>query len=785
MNLVRRRAFALALALVALLPVSRAAAQWASLGEMPAPKRERATLVFQNSQGTVAVSALTPQVVRVRFAPGPSLGRDHSYAILTPPAGDTAAQVEVGATASVLRTSALRVTLAHAPFRIAFASADGASLDEDDPARGMAFAGRTTRVWKRLRDDEHVYGLGEKTGELDKRGRYRGGYAYAMWNSDTYAYGDDTDPLYVSVPFYIVLRQGRAHGIFLDNTFRTSFDIGRTDPGLLAFGAVDGALDYYFIDGPTPKDVVQRYTELTGRIPLPPMWALGYQQSRYSYYPEARVRNLADTFRLKRVPADVLWLDIHYEDGYNPFTWDRERFPDPARMVRDRKGQGFHVVPIVDPHPKAQPGWALYESGLAADAFVKNPDGSVYKAPVWPSQGEKNPGLSVFPDFTKPSARKWWGDQLKGPYVDVGVAGIWNDMNEPAVFVEPTHTMDLDARHDGEGQPTDEREIHNVYGMLNSRATFEGLSRLRPDERPFVLTRATYAGGQRWSAVWPGDNVSDWFALRATIPMFANMGLSGFSFIGADIGGFAEVPSAELFTRWLQTGVFYPFMRTHTTFGTPDQEPGRTGRGSRKSTAAPSRCATSSCPRSTRSWRRRAGRACPRCVRSCSNIRTTPQPTSVRTSSCSAATSWSRPCCAKARPSARSTCPAAPGTNTRDNGGTKADARSRCPSPWTPSPCSCAEARSCSGSPSSSTRGRWRARPCACSSPPPTPPTVPNTKTTGTASPTSAARPSAGGSPRGPKVDGGPCRQRRRKARTVRPHATSRWRCAGWWSRSR
>jgi len=572
-NLVRRRALALAFVFVALLPVSRAAAQWASLGAMPEPRRDRSSLVFQNAQGTVAVSALTPQIVRVRFAPGPSLGRDHSYAILTPPPGDAAAQVEVGATASVVRTSALRVTLTHAPFRVAFASADGQSLDEDDPARGMAFAGRTTRVWKRLRDDEHVYGLGEKTGELDKRGRYRGGYAYAMWNSDTYAYTDDTDPLYVSVPFYIVLRQGRAHGIFLDNTFRTSFDIGRTDPGLLAFGAVDGILDYYFIDGPTPRDVVQRYTELTGRTPLPPMWALGYQQSRYSYYPESRVRNLADTFRLKRVPADVLWLDIHYEDGYNPFTWDRERFPDPARMVRDLKGEGFRVVPIVDPHPKAQPGWALYESGLAADAFVKNPDGTVYKAPVWPSQAEKTPGLSVFPDFTKPSARKWWGDQLKGPYVDVGVAGIWNDMNEPAVFVEPSHTMDLDVRHDGEGQPTDEREIHNVYGMLNSRATFEGLARLRPDERPFVLTRATYAGGQRWSAVWPGDNVSDWFALRATIPMFANMGMSGFSFVGADIGGFAEVPTAELFTRWLQTGVFYPFMRAHTTFGTPDQEP--------------------------------------------------------------------------------------------------------------------------------------------------------------------------------------------------------------------
>jgi alpha-glucosidase len=567
----RRVALGSAILLLVAAPSSRAG--WTSLETMPAPRRQGSAVVFQNAQGTVALSVVAPSIVRVRFAPGPSLGRDHSYAILQAPAGDPSAAVETGADSSVLRTGSLRVRVSYAPFRIAFASADGQALDEDDPARGMGYSGRATRAWKRLGVDDHVYGLGEKTGELDKRGRYRGGYDYAMWNSDTYAYTDDTDPLYVSVPFYIVLRHGRAHGIFLDNTFRTSFDIGKEDPGLISFGAVDGVLDYYFIDGPTPKDVVRRYTELTGRTPLPPLWALGYNQCRYSYYPEAKVRAIADTFRQKHIPADVIWLDIHYEDGYNPFTWDPQRFPDPPRMVADLRDQGFRVVTIVDPHPKAQPGWSVYDTGLAAGAFVKNPDGSVHKAPVWPSNAEKNPGPSVFPDFTKASARAWWGDQLKTPYVDVGIAGIWNDMNEPAVFTEPWHTMDLDVRHDGDGQPTDEREIHNVYGQLNSRATFEGLARLRPDERPFVLTRATFAGGQRWAAVWPGDNVSDWFALRATIPMFSNMGLSGFSFIGADIGGFAEAPSPELFTRWLQTGVFYPFMRTHTTFGTPDQEP--------------------------------------------------------------------------------------------------------------------------------------------------------------------------------------------------------------------
>ncbi len=227
---------------------------------------------------------------------------------------------------------------------------------------------------------------------------------------------------------------------------------------------------------------------------------------------------------------------------------------------------------IVDPHPKKQRGYFPYDTGLAGDHFVKNPDGSVYEAPVWPSQAERAPGPSVFPDFSKPGARQWWGSLYKD-LLDAGVAGIWNDMNEPAIFENASGTMPLDVRHDNEGQPSDHREVHNVYGMLMSRATHEGLLRLRPDQRPFVLTRSTFAGGQRWAAVWPGDNESDWSHLRATVPVLANLGLSGFAFVGSDIGGFAETPSAELFTRWLQAGVFYPFMRAHTTFGTPDQEP--------------------------------------------------------------------------------------------------------------------------------------------------------------------------------------------------------------------
>jgi alpha-glucosidase len=558
-----------ALLLVVTLPASATGWRGASFG---APAAEDGALVFRGEAAFASVTAVGPSVLRVRFVPRPSPGRDHSYAVVCRDLGEAGARATVGVTESVLETRALRVTVRHAPFALAVATRDGRGLDQDDPGLATAWAGSRVRVWKRLRPDEHVYGLGEKTGRLDKRGNNLGGSAVAMWNTDTFAYDAGTDPVYASVPFYMVLRDGRAHGVFLDNSFRTFFDIGKESQDLLSFGAEDGELDYYFIDGPDPKDVIRRYTALTGRTPLPPLWALGYHQSRYSYYPEARVREIAAGFRRKRIPADTLWLDIHYLDGWAPFTWDRERFPDPRRMLGDLRAQGFRTVTIVDPHPKKEPGHAPYDGGLRGDHFVKNPDGTVYEGPVWPSHAERNPRPSVFPDFSKPAARDWWGG-LHASLLDDGVAGIWNDMNEPAVFVKPGHTMPSDLVHDNEGERSTHREIHNVYGMLMTRATFEGLSRLRPNERPFVLTRASFAGGQRYAAIWPGDNVSDWSQLRASIPILLGLGLSGFPFVGSDIGGFAEAPSAELFTRWLQLGVFYPFMRTHTAIGTPDQEP--------------------------------------------------------------------------------------------------------------------------------------------------------------------------------------------------------------------
>ncbi|HEY3762670.1 MAG TPA: glycoside hydrolase family 31 protein [Verrucomicrobiae bacterium] len=552
---------------------TNAAPGWHILDNLGTPTWDGKSLSYHGSQGTLAITPLSDDVIRVRFTSAQEFGRDHSYAVVDPDLGTPTVSTKIGNGTATLQTASLEVTVQQSPLRISFANTNGDILDTDDAQFGTSLSGDGSfRVAKELPDDAHVYGLGEKSGALDKRGWKLGGYDYVMWNSDTFGYDSGTDPMYVSVPFYMVMRNGDAHGIFLDNTWRSFFDIGHEQEGLLNFGAAGGELNYYFINGPDPKRVVERYTQLTGRIPLPPLWALGYNQCRYSYYPEARVRRLANTFRKEQVPADVIWLDIHYQDNYKPFTWNLQRFPNPPKMLSDLRAQGFHVVTIVDPHPKVEKGYAPYDEGMAGNYFVKNADGSVYEGPVWPSNAETDPGPSVFPDFSNPAARKWYGSLYKN-FIDMGVAGIWNDMDEPAVFKTPTGTMPLDTVFDNEGQPTTQREIHNVYGQLMSRSTYEGLLRLRPNERPFVLTRASYAGGQRYAAVWPGDNTSDWSALRQSVSMLLGMGVSGFSFVGCDIGGFAGSPDGELYSRWLQMGVFYPFMRSHSTLGSPDKEP--------------------------------------------------------------------------------------------------------------------------------------------------------------------------------------------------------------------
>ncbi len=439
------------------------------------------------------------------------------------------------------------------------------------PGRPIEYNGAAFRVYMQSPEDEHYFGLGDKPGSLDRRNE-----AFTDWNTDSYGWQESTDPIYKSIPFFIAFRQGVSAGVFLDNTWRASFDFNKESRDGYSFGSEGGPLDFYILYGPEPKKVVENWAWLTGTTPLPPLWSLGYQQSRYSYYPEAEVMRIAAKLRSERIPADVIWLDIDYQFKNRPFTVDPERFPNFENMIQSLKAEHFQTILITDLHIADQPniGYKPYDEGAAGDHFVKNPDGSTYVGMVWP-------GKAVFPDFTQDVSREWWGT-LYADFVAKGVAGFWNDMNEPAIFEVPSKTMPDDVRHRIQGSGFDTRvtthlEVHNIFGMQNSRGTYEGLLKLRPNARPFVMTRATYAGGQRYAVTWTGDNSSTWNHLRQTIPQLLNLGLSGFSMSGADVGGFAGSPQAELLTRWLEVASFQPIDRDHTTKGSNPQEPWEDG----------------------------------------------------------------------------------------------------------------------------------------------------------------------------------------------------------------
>jgi len=517
---------------------------------------------IQAGSAVLRITALRNDILRVRVSPNSVLPEDASWAVL-PEARTKSIDVQPSQdTSSVgFRTAALDVRVEREPLRIVIRDLEGNVISADAVGRPTKFQASGFSVYKQMPGGEHYFGLGDKTGAFDRREQ-----AYTLWNTDI-GPQESVDPLYKAIPFFLAIKGTRNYGIFLDNTWRTWFDFGKQARDAYAFGAEGGPLDYYFVYGPTPKQVLQGYAYLTGKPPLPPLWALGFQQSRYSYTPESRVREIATRLRNDRIPADVIYLDIDYQDRNRPFTVDSKTFPTFPGLVSDLRKQHFHLVNITDLHiaHAANQGYAPYDTGHAGDHFVKKADGSEFVGVVWP-------GPAVFPDFTRAQTREWWGG-LYQEFVKDGVAGFWNDMNEPAVFDGPGKTMPLDNVHRIEEQGFTTRtaphsEIHNIVGLENARATYEGLLKLRPDERPFVLTRATYAGGQRYGFTWTGDNFATWNHLRLATQMVLNLGLSGISFVGADVGGFNGTPSSDLLTRWVELAAFSPFYRNHANKNT-------------------------------------------------------------------------------------------------------------------------------------------------------------------------------------------------------------------------
>ena len=418
-------------------------------------------------------------------------------------------------------------------------------------------ARRQIQIVKTLEGEEAFYGLGDKTGFLNKRG-----YEYEMWNSDLPdPQVDSFKSLYKSIPFFITLKEKHVFGIFFDNHYRTYFDMGKESEDYYYFGADEGNLDYYFIAGEDMPEIISGYTYLTGTTPLPQTWTLGYHQSRWSYATKEEVYDIAEHFRKLDIPCDAIHLDIDYMEAYKVFTWNEERFPKVDKMIDKLAGDGFKVVTILDPGVKIEEGYFVYDEGVENGYFAKDRNGEIYENAVWP-------GPAVFPDFTDERVRSWWGNMQK-ILLEKGVRGIWNDMNEPASF---NGELPEDVQFYNEGRGANHKKVHNIYGHLMAKATFEGLQKL-DSRRPFVITRACYSGSQKYTTGWTGDNHSIWAHLQMAIPQLCNLGMSGLAFIGTDVGGFGSDCTPELLCRWVQVGCFSPLFRNHCCNMQHRQEP--------------------------------------------------------------------------------------------------------------------------------------------------------------------------------------------------------------------
>jgi alpha-glucosidase len=475
-----------------------------------------------------------------------------------------------------VKNSVLEIKVYKYPFRIEAFRAEGSVIFETPIKNGLgsyAQLNDASIVTRTRSADCEILGLGEKTGRSNRSGR-----KFTMWNVDVLnpaaksELGQDAkedglrdeptsteyDPYYISIPFYQSLDgKGRAAGFFSDNLCRTHYDF--SIPGESRMTLYGGRYVEYIFAGPTLEKVVEAYSELTGRITVPPLWALGYHHCRWHPYSQNDVLKHAQTYRKHRIPCDSIWLDIDHMDGYRVFTWNKKLMPEPAKMLTSLTEMGFRSVTIVDPGVKVDPGYSVYDSGLKTNAFCLTEGGAVYQGQVWP-------GKTAFSDFASAKARAWWGD-LNAKHVQSGISGIWNDMNEPATGDIPASAMRFDGGKYSHGT------YHNAYAMLMAMGTVEGLRKAMPDRRTFVLSRAGSAGIQRYAANWLGDNMSRWEHLAMSIPMSLGLGLSGQPFVGADIGGFGESSNGELLVRWTQLATLTPFCRNHNDAGNVDQCP--------------------------------------------------------------------------------------------------------------------------------------------------------------------------------------------------------------------
>lgn len=522
------------------------------------------TLIIQAGIATAYINVYSPGIIRVRITKSKQAATP-SFAVIQQPL--TGLDYKQHPDRIEINTSELKLLISKSPLRFNFYTPDGRLLSGDDERFGTVWQGESVTNYRKMFTGERFIGLGEKTGNLDRRGTN-----YTNWNTDAVDYNAKSDPLYKSFPFFIGLHDGLTYGIFLDNTHRSWFDFGSsTDHEMYWMGADGGDMDYYFFGAQGPNGsiapIIRDYTWLTGRMEMPPLWSLGYQQCRWSYMSADELLDIARRFRKNHIPADVLYCDIDYMDGYKIFTWDKKTFPKPKKLIDELKDMGFRLVTIVDPGIKIENGYKQYDEGVAKNYFATYPNGDKYIGEVWP-------GRCHFPDFFDEEVREWWGSSFQA-LTQPGVAGFWNDMNEPAAWGQNIPSI---VKFGDRYLP----EVRNAYGMQMAKATYDGTKKLLKNNRPFVLTRAAYAGIQRYSAVWTGDNTANDEHLLLGCRLVNSLGISGVALTGVDIGGFSGNPTPELMVRWNSIGVYTPMFRNHAMIGTVKREPWNWGKQNEK-----------------------------------------------------------------------------------------------------------------------------------------------------------------------------------------------------------
>ncbi|MBT8296598.1 MAG: DUF4968 domain-containing protein, partial [Gramella sp.] len=449
------------------------------------------------------IQVLRDNMLRLRYSTTGIFAHDFSYAVdENHPHGFNQLQVEETDTHIVITTEKFICKVARDDIRVGMYTLEGKPVLEDELGfhweESFEFGGNFVKMSKSSREQENYFGLGDKPTNFNLKGK-----RLSLWNTDQYAYGKDTTELYKADPFYMGLHNNMSYGVFFDNTFKTHFDFCAERRNVTSFWADGGEMNYYFIFGPEMDDVLTTYTDLTGKPELPPMWALGFHQCKWSYYPESKVKEITSKFRELNFPCDAIYLDIDYMDGFRCFTWNKEYFPDPKRMVAELEEDGFKTVAIIDPGIKIDLSYDIFKEALEKDYFCRRADGPYMRGKVWP-------GECYFPDFTNPKVREWWSGLYRELIGETGVKGVWNDMNEPAVMEVPGKTFPLDVRHDYDGHRCSHRKAHNIYGMQMARATYEGVKKFNFPKRPFIITRANYSGGQRYTSTWTGDNIATW-----------------------------------------------------------------------------------------------------------------------------------------------------------------------------------------------------------------------------------------------------------------------------------